>query len=71
MPKTGNRTEQIAALDTGPLLRTVDDLDVMRDHLKGDNYNAPEMRHNSLRLHGLATHPLEHGRRHDHSQSAT
>lgn len=41
MPKTGKRNEQIEAFDTGPLLRTVDDLDVMRDQLKGDNFNAP------------------------------
>ena len=54
MPKTSNRNKQIAAFDTGPLLRTVDDLDVMRDQLKGDNSNAPEMRHDLLRLHGLA-----------------
>jgi len=53
MPKTGNRIEQIAAFDTGPLLRTVDDLDVMRDHFKGNDYNAPEMRHDLLRLHEL------------------
>ncbi len=54
MPKTVDLNEQIASFDTGPLLRTVDDLDVMRDHLKGDNFNAPEMRHDLLRLHGLA-----------------
>lgn len=61
MPKTGNRTEQIAAFDTGPLLRTVDDLDVMRDHLKGDNFNAPEMQHDLLRLHGLAMRFVNEG----------
>ena len=54
MPKTVDRNEQIASFDTGPFLRTVDDLDVMRDNLKGDNFNAPEMRHDLLRLHGLA-----------------
>ena len=61
MPKTSNRNEQIAAFDTGPLLRTVDDLDVMRDQLKGDNSNAPEMRHDLLRLHGLAMRSVNEG----------
>lgn len=41
MPKTGNRNAQIEAFDTGPLVRTVDDMDGMRDQLKGDNFNAP------------------------------
>lgn len=54
MPKTDYRIERIAAFDTGPLLRTVDDLDVMREHLKGDDYNAPVMRLDLLRLHSLA-----------------
>ena len=61
MPKTGNRTEQIAAFDTGPLLQTMDDLDVMRDYLKGDNFNAPEMQHDLLRLHGLAMRFVNEG----------
>jgi hypothetical protein len=61
MPKTGNRNEQIAAFDTGTLLRMVDDLDVMCDHLKGDNFNAPEMQHDLLRLHGLATRFVNEG----------
>lgn len=54
MPKIVDRNEQIASFDTGPLLRALDDLDVMRDHFKGDDYNAPEMRHDLLRLHRLA-----------------
>ena len=35
MPETVDRNERIASFDTGYLLRTVDDLDAMRDHLKG------------------------------------
>jgi hypothetical protein len=62
MPKTNDRNERISAFDTGPLLRMVDALDVMRDHLKGDNYNAPEMRHDLLRLHGLAMRFVDEGR---------
>lgn len=62
MPKTNDRSERIAAFDTGALLRTVDDLDVMRDHLKGDDYNAPMMRHDLLRLHGLAMSFVNGGR---------
>lgn len=61
MPKTGNRNEQIAAFDTGTLLRMVDDLNVMRDQLKGDNFNAPEMQHDLLRLHGLAMRFVNEG----------
>jgi hypothetical protein len=62
MHKTDDQAGRIAAFDTGPLLRTVDDLDVMRDHLKGDDYNAPEMRHDLLRLHGFATRFVNEGR---------
>mgnify|MGYP000049971887 CR=1 FL=1 len=61
MPETVDRDEQIASFDTGSLLRTVDDLDMMRDHLKGDNFNAPEMRHDLLRLHGLAMRFVNEG----------
>lgn len=61
MPETVDRDEQIASFDTGSLLRTVDDLDMMRDHLKGDNFNAPEMRHALLRLHGLAMRFVNEG----------
>ena len=61
MPETVDRNEQIASFDTGSLLRTVDDLDVMRDHLKGDNFNAPEMRHALVRLHVLAMRFVNEG----------
>ena len=56
-----DRKERLAAFDTSALLRAVDDLDLMREHLDGDGYKPPEMRDDLLRLHQLAMRVVNEG----------
>lgn len=49
-----DREDRLADFDTTALLRAVDDVDAMREHLDGDGYAPPEIRNELLRLHQLA-----------------
>ncbi len=61
MHETDDREERLAAFDTSALLRAVDDLDLMREHLDGDGHKPPEMRGDLLRLHGFAMRVVNEG----------
>ncbi len=61
MPAAQSREERLAAFDTSALLRAVDDLDAMRDHLDGDGHAPPVMRGDILRLHQLAMRVVNEG----------
>lgn len=61
MHKSDDREERLSAFDTSALLRAVDDLDLMREHLDGDGYKPPEMRNDMLRLHGFAMRVVNEG----------
>ena len=56
-----DREERLAAFDTSALLQTVDDLDLMREHLDGDGHKPPEIRDDLLRLHGFAMRVVNEG----------
>lgn len=61
MHESDDRVERLAAFDTSALLRAVDDLDLMREHLDGDGHKPPEMRNDLLRLHGFAMRFVNEG----------
>ena len=58
--------EELEALqdgfDTYALLHAVDELDKMRGHLNDrESFNPPEIRHDLLKLHGLAMEVINEG----------
>lgn len=61
MHEGDDRKERLTAFDTTALLRAVDDLDLMREHLDGDGHKPPEMRNDLLRLHGFAMRVVNEG----------
>ncbi|TKW64660.1 MAG: transposase [Paracoccus denitrificans] len=61
MDEEEERKHKLANYETASLLRAVDDLDLMRDHLDGDGFKPPEMRDDLLRLHQLALRVIGEG----------
>lgn len=61
--RTGDkdRAARLARFDTTTLLRAVDDVDRLREHLDGDGYKPPEIRDDMLRLHQLAMKVVNQG----------